>query len=149
MKGKGEFYRNKTPIFQGIDGETAKDFCWIHGSAYIPPQYQRHMKCIAELEHVKSKEDAPWTSYYQWVTFVQLFQVGTVSCVSGPTLLGHSLHSRLDSLCCHPASGRHLKGGSSTLSAWRASPLSCLQRQLSKLKSRLKQVTFSSVNYPP
>ena len=26
--------------FKGIDGETAKDFCWIHGSSYIPPQYQ-------------------------------------------------------------------------------------------------------------
>ena len=24
-------------VFQGIDGETVKDFCWIHGSAYIPP----------------------------------------------------------------------------------------------------------------
>ena len=62
-------------LVKGIDGDTAKDFCWIHGSAYIPPQYQAHMKCIADLEHVESKEDAPWTSYYQWVTFVQLFQV--------------------------------------------------------------------------
>ena len=26
--------------FKGIDGETAKDFCWIHGSSYIPPEFQ-------------------------------------------------------------------------------------------------------------
>ena len=74
---------------QGIDGETAKDFCWIHGSAYIPPQYQAHMKCIADLEHVESKEDAPWTSYYQWVTFVQLFQVGLSLHVKGTTTRSH------------------------------------------------------------
>ena len=45
------------------------------------------MKCIAELEHVESKEDAPWTSYYQWVTFVQLFQVCTVGADCRRTLL--------------------------------------------------------------
>ena len=43
------------------------------------------MKCIADLEHVESKEDAPWTSYYQWVTFVQLFQVGLSLYVKGTT----------------------------------------------------------------
>ncbi len=60
--------------FKGVDGETAKDYCWIHGSSYIPPQYQRHMKCIADLEGVDRKEDAPDTSYYQWVTFMMLLQ---------------------------------------------------------------------------
>ena len=44
------------------------------------------MKCIADLEHVESKEDAPWTSYYQWVTFVQLFQVGLSLYVKGTTI---------------------------------------------------------------
>ena len=34
------------------------------------------MKCIADLEGVERKEDAPDTSYYQWVTFMQLFQAG-------------------------------------------------------------------------
>ncbi len=62
--------------FKGVDTETAKDFCWIHGSSYIPPQYQRHMKCIADLEGVDRKEDAPDTSYYQWVTFMMLIQAG-------------------------------------------------------------------------
>ena len=57
------------------------------------------MKCIADLEHVESKEDAPWTSYYQWVTFVQLFQVGLAGmldlshCVQGTTK--RPLHPRL------------------------------------------------------
>ena len=46
-------------MFQGIDGETAKDFCWIHGSAYIPPEYQQHMRCIADHTGVERKEDAP------------------------------------------------------------------------------------------
>ena len=32
------------------------------------------MDCIADLEGVNSKEEAPDTSYYQWVTFMQLFQ---------------------------------------------------------------------------
>jgi len=45
--------------FKGVDGETAKDYCWIHGSSYIPPHYQRHMKCIADMEGVYKKEDAP------------------------------------------------------------------------------------------
>ena len=44
------------------------------------------MKCIADLEHVESKEDAPWTSYYQWVTFVQLFQVRMSLYVKGTTI---------------------------------------------------------------
>ncbi len=35
------------------------------------------MQCIADLRDVESKEDAPDTSYYQWVTFMQLFQVCT------------------------------------------------------------------------
>jgi hypothetical protein len=62
--------------FKGIDGELASDFCWIHGSSYIEPQYQEHMKCIVDLDGVKSKDEAPDTSYYQWVTFVLLIQAG-------------------------------------------------------------------------
>ena len=26
--------------FKGIDGEMASDYCWIHGSTYIPPEHQ-------------------------------------------------------------------------------------------------------------
>jgi hypothetical protein len=48
----------------------------IHGSSYIPPQYQGHMKCITDLDGVKSADDAPDTSYYQWVSFVLLIQAG-------------------------------------------------------------------------
>lgn len=62
--------------FKGIDSELASDFCWIHGSSYIPMEYQEHMKCIVDLDGVKSKDDAPDTSYYQWVTFALLIQAG-------------------------------------------------------------------------
>ena len=62
--------------FKGIDGEMASDYCWIHGSSYIPPQYQPHMKCIVDLEGIESADDAPDTSYYQWVTFMMMFQAG-------------------------------------------------------------------------
>ena len=30
--------------FKGIDSEMASDYCWIHGSSYMPKQYQQHMK---------------------------------------------------------------------------------------------------------
>ena len=62
--------------FSGIDADVASDYCWIHGSSFIPSEYQPHMKCIADLEGVLSEDDAPDTSYYQWVTFMQLFQAG-------------------------------------------------------------------------
>ena len=51
--------------FQGINSDLAQDFCWIHGTSYIPPQYQPHLKCIVELEGVESEDDAPDTAYYQ------------------------------------------------------------------------------------
>lgn len=35
--------------FKGIDNEMATDYCWIHGSSYIPKEYQPHMKCIVDL----------------------------------------------------------------------------------------------------
>jgi len=66
--------------FQGISSDLAQDYCWIHGSSYIPPQYQAHMKCIVEQfnevtgEKFKSADDAPDTSYYQWVVFVFALQ---------------------------------------------------------------------------
>ena len=61
--------------FTTIDSDLASDYCWIHGSSYIPPQYQPHMKCIVDLDGIESEDDAPDTSYYQWVVFMQLFQV--------------------------------------------------------------------------
>jgi len=62
--------------FQGINSDLAQDYCWIHGTSYIPPQYQPHMKCIVELEGVESVDDAPDTSYYQWVTFIMAIHAG-------------------------------------------------------------------------
>ncbi len=34
------------------------------------------MKCIADLDGVKSEDEAPDTSYYQWVVFMTLLQAG-------------------------------------------------------------------------
>lgn len=51
--------------FKGIDSEMASDYCWIHGSSYIPPEYQQHLKCIVDLDGIESADDAPDTSYYQ------------------------------------------------------------------------------------
>ncbi len=51
--------------FKGIDSEMASDYCWIHGSSYIPPEYQQHMKCVVDLDGIESSDDAPDTSYYQ------------------------------------------------------------------------------------
>jgi len=62
--------------FQGINSDLAQDYCWIHGTSYIPPQYQPHMKCIVELEGVESVDDAPDTAYYQWVTFIMAIHAG-------------------------------------------------------------------------
>jgi len=55
--------------FQGIQADMAQDYCWIHGSAYIPVKYQAHMKCIVDQSDYTRAEDAPQTGYYQWVTF--------------------------------------------------------------------------------
>ena len=38
----------------------ATDYCWIHGSSYIPREYQPHMKCIVDLVSVLD-------TYYQLV----------------------------------------------------------------------------------
>ena len=35
------------------------------------------MKCITDLEGVRSADEAPDTSYYQWVSFVLLIQAGS------------------------------------------------------------------------
>ena len=51
--------------FKGIDSEMASDYCWIHGSSYIPPEYQQSMKCIVDQDGIESADDAPDTSYYQ------------------------------------------------------------------------------------
>jgi len=60
--------------FQGISSDLAQDYCWIHGSSYIPAEYQPHLKCIVEQEGVMSADEAPDTSYYQWVTFMFCIQ---------------------------------------------------------------------------
>ncbi|TRY61749.1 hypothetical protein TCAL_03670 [Tigriopus californicus] len=60
--------------FRTVHSDMATDYCWIHGSSYIPPEYQPHMKCIVDLQGVTGEDDAPDTSYYQWVVFMQAFQ---------------------------------------------------------------------------
>jgi len=60
--------------FQGINSDLAQDYCWIHGSSYIPPQYQAHLKCTVDLEGVSSRDLAPDTAFYQWVTFMMAVQ---------------------------------------------------------------------------
>ena len=60
------------PIICDISGDTDKEYanahCWIHGSSYIGSSYQDHMKCVVDQEGIESADDAPDTSYYQWVT---------------------------------------------------------------------------------
>ena len=69
------------PIICDIDGisdkEYANTYCWIHGSSHIGSQYQERMKCIVDHDGIESADDAPDTSYYQWVTIVLLFQAGS------------------------------------------------------------------------
>ena len=48
--------------------------CRIHGSTYIPAEYQPHLKCIVDQEGLSS-DDAPDTTFYQWVTFIMALQV--------------------------------------------------------------------------
>jgi len=64
--------------FQGINSDLAQDYCWIHGSSYIPPQYQASLKCIVSQEGVTSRDNAPDTAFYQWVTFMMAAQVVVV-----------------------------------------------------------------------
>jgi len=74
---QGYFGKPITCQFNGINSELADDFCWMHGSAYIPPEYQPHMKCIVDQDYRNQTEFeslAPQTQYYQWVTFVFAIQ---------------------------------------------------------------------------
>ena len=68
--------------FKGIDNDMASDYCWIHGSPHMPANYLEHTNCAVDQDKFTSKEseeDVPPydTSYYQWVTFVLLFQAGS------------------------------------------------------------------------
>ena len=95
MVGVAQTYFGK-PIscqFSTIDQELANDYCWMHGSAYIPPEYQvnihvkteshfysdikNHMRCIVEQKsnEALTEEYNPQTRYYQWVTFIFAIQV--------------------------------------------------------------------------
>ena len=89
--------------FQGISSQVSQDYCWIHGSSYIPPEYQPHLRCIVEQEGVNSEDDAPDTSYYQWVTFMFCIQVikATISkFISIIFISGCSILSSLQSVVC-------------------------------------------------
>jgi len=71
---QGYFGKPITCQFNGINSELADDFCWMHGSSYIPSEYQPHMKCIVDQDKVINEDTAPQTQYYQWVTFVFAIQ---------------------------------------------------------------------------
>jgi len=71
---QGYFGKPITCQFNGINSELADDFCWMHGSSYIPSQYQAHMGCIVDQDGVIDEKTAPETQYYQWVTFVFALQ---------------------------------------------------------------------------
>ena len=43
---------------------------------------QAHLKCIVEQEGVMSADEAPDTSYYQWVTFMFCLQVAATTSSS-------------------------------------------------------------------
>jgi len=60
--------------FSGVDQDLAEGYCWIHGSTYIPKEYQPHLKCIVDQEGMESEDDAPDTAFYQWVTFMMALQ---------------------------------------------------------------------------
>ena len=72
--------------FKGIDSEMASDYCWIHGSSYIPPEYQQHMKCIVDLDGIESADDAPDTSYYQVIYIGDRVQTTWTNDVGGGLL---------------------------------------------------------------
>ena len=98
------------------------DYCWIHGSSYIPQEYQvpgasttpgveivtmllqAHLKCIVEQEGVMSADEAPDTSYYQWVTFMFCLQVAATASSSQAvmfiSLSGGTLLSPLQAVVC-------------------------------------------------
>jgi len=78
--------------FQGISSDLAQDYCWIHGSSYIPPQYQAHLRCIVDQDGIESADDAPDTSYYQWVTFMFAIQAAIFFI---PYKIWHSLEGGL------------------------------------------------------
>ena len=56
----------------------ANNYCWIHGSNYIAPEYQAHMNCIVDLDGIESdsSDDLPDTKYYQ-VYSLECFQMKT------------------------------------------------------------------------
>ena len=48
---------------------------------------QAHLKCIVEQEGVMSADEAPDTSYYQWVTFMFCLQVAATTASSQAVML--------------------------------------------------------------
>ena len=52
LRGSDIFYLSRefsfSCEFQGISSDLAEDYCWIHGSYIIPPEYQPHLRCIVD-----------------------------------------------------------------------------------------------------
>ena len=62
---------------------------------------QAHLKCIVEQEGVMSADEAPDTSYYQWVTFMFCLQVATTTSSSQAVIhITFRQHSSISPTSC-------------------------------------------------
>jgi len=57
---------------EGIDKQLAEDYCWLHGSSYVPLDAKQEIDAWRK-ENNKDTKDSD-TSYYQWVSFMFCFQ---------------------------------------------------------------------------
>ena len=55
----------------GVDGDLAKQHCWIHGSSHIPAEFRNELSKVDCISKEEDEYDTlPDTAYYQWVVFV-------------------------------------------------------------------------------
>ncbi len=55
----------------GLDSDFAKQHCWLHGSSWVPKEFQEDFDCrVTENSDLTGND----TSYYQWVIFFLLVQ---------------------------------------------------------------------------
>ena len=56
--------------FQGISSDLAQDYCWIHGSSYIPPQYQ--VRNPTYRLNIRFKR---WRSLWEYLLYIMIFVI--------------------------------------------------------------------------
>ena len=60
-----------------MDGDLAKQHCWIHGSSHIPAEFRNELSKVDCISKEEDEYDTlPDTAYYQWVVFVLVIQAG-------------------------------------------------------------------------